>query len=119
MLLNLSLIFLSIAYINSSLNPFNLSLRPSRLYTAISAAWEGVAALKSAVKSAMVKSVSCPIPVIIGVLEVAIAIATSSSLKAHSSSIEPPPLARIITSISSILLRTLMPLEMSLLALIP
>ena len=44
------------------------------------------------------KSVSCPIPAIIGMEQLAIVLATNSELKAHKSSIEPPPLARIIMS---------------------
>jgi len=58
----------------------------------------GVGALKSATKSAIVKSVSCPTPLIIGILESAIALATISSLNGQRSSSDPPPLASIRTS---------------------
>ena len=64
----------------------------------ISAAAVGVAALVSATKSAIVKSVSCPTAAIIGILQSNIALATSSVLYAHRSSIDPPPLPIIITS---------------------
>ena len=63
-----------------------------------SAAADGVGALKSATKSAIVKSVSWPTAEIIGSSESYIALATTSSLKGHKSSSEPPPLATIITS---------------------
>ena len=65
---------------------------------AISAAADGVGALKSATKSAIVKSVSCPTAEIIGIFESYIARATISSLNGHRSSKEPPPLAKIMTS---------------------
>ena len=65
---------------------------------ASSAAADGVGALRSATKSAIVKSVSCPTADIIGILESYIALATIYSLKGHKSSNEPPPLAKIITS---------------------
>ena len=68
--------------------------------TANSAAADGVGALKSATKSAIVKSVSCPTAEITGNSELFIALATHSSLNGHKSSIEPPPLATIITSAS-------------------
>ena len=55
---------------------------------------------KSATKSAIVKSVSCPTAEIIGIFEAKIALATLSSLNAHNSSIEPPPRPTIKTSIS-------------------
>ena len=67
-------------------------------WTASSAAADGVGALKSATKSAIVKSVSCPTADITGNLELNIALATISSLKGHKSSNEPPPLASIRTS---------------------
>ena len=60
--------------------------------TASSAAADGVGALKSATKSAIVKSVSCPTAEIIGIFELYIAFATTSSLKGHKSSNDPPPL---------------------------
>ena len=66
--------------------------------TASSAAADGVGALISATKSAIVKSVSCPTADIIGVAASNIALATHSSLNAHRSSIEPPPRPAIITS---------------------
>lgn len=55
-------------------------------------------ALTSATKSSNVKSVSCPIAEIIRILLLYAALITISSLKPHKSSIEPPPLAMIITS---------------------
>ena len=70
-----------------------------------SAACEGVAALKSATKSDIVKSTSCPTAETIGIEELNIDIANSSSLKFHSSSIEPPPLPIIITSTFFFLLK--------------
>ena len=54
---------------------------------------EGVGARMSATKSAIVKSVSWPTPVITGIDDAAIARATTSSLKAHRSSSDPPPRA--------------------------
>ena len=68
--------------------------------TASSAAADGVGALKSATKSAIVKSVSCPTAEITGNSELYIALATISSLNGHKSSSEPPPLAKIMTSAS-------------------
>ena len=59
--------------------------------TANSAACEGVAARASAAKSDKVKSVSCPTALMIGIFDAAMARTTGSSLKAHRSSIEPPP----------------------------
>ena len=64
----------------------------------ISAAADGVGALKSDTKSEMVKSVSCPTADIIGILELKIACAIFSLLKLIKSSKLPPPLAKIITS---------------------
>ena len=60
----------------------------------------GVAALSSATKSAIVKSVSCPTAEIIGSSDLKIALATISVLKDHKSSIEPPPrqIIRVSTS---------------------
>ena len=66
-----------------------------------SAALEGVAARTSATKSAMVKSVSWPTPAITGTREATMARATTSSLNAQRSSIEPPPRATMMTSTSS------------------
>ena len=75
--------------------------KSTKLGTAISAAPVGVGARKSATKSAIVKSISCPTALIIGILEANIALATISSLNAHKSSIEPPPRPQIITSKSN------------------
>ena len=66
--------------------------------TQSSAAALGVGARRSATKSAMVKSVSCPTALTTGVLHAYMARATTSSLKAHSSSMLPPPRPTIITS---------------------
>ncbi len=65
---------------------------------ASSIAAEGVGALRSATKSAIVKSTSCPTPDIIGIFDAKIALATISSLNAHKSSIDPPPRPTIIRS---------------------
>ncbi|OQA15494.1 MAG: hypothetical protein BWY62_00590 [Firmicutes bacterium ADurb.Bin356] len=62
-----------------------------------SAAAEGVGALRSETKSAIVKSVSCPTALITGILLSKIALATSGSLKAHKSSMLPPPRPTIKT----------------------
>ena len=61
--------------------------------TTSSAAAEGVGARRSATKSAIVKSASWPMPVMIGISDAAIARATTSSLNAQRSSSEPPPRA--------------------------
>ena len=66
--------------------------------TTSSAAADGVAARRSATKSAMVTSVSWPTPEMTGTGEAAMARATTSSLNAHKSSSEPPPRATMITS---------------------
>ena len=63
--------------------------------TASSPASVGVAARLSATKSDIEKSLSCPIAEIMGILHLNILLATPSSLKAHKSSIEPPPLVKI------------------------
>ena len=76
----------------------NFSINSSYEKTVSSAAADGVGALISATKSAIVVSVSCPTADTIGVLHSKIALATISSLNAHKSSIEPPPLPTIITS---------------------
>ena len=55
-----------------------------------------VAARISATKSAIVKSISCPIALIVGIVLAKIARATISSLNAHKSSKEPPP--RVISN---------------------
>ena len=64
-----------------------------------SAAAVGVGARMSAIKSLIVKSISCPTPDIVGIGNVEISRANSSLLKHHKSSIDPPPLAKITTSI--------------------
>ena len=66
--------------------------------TANSAAADGVGALKSATKSDIVKSVSCPTAEIIGISDSYMLSATTFSLNGHKSSKEPPPLANINTS---------------------
>ena len=78
------------------------SSKSSRFGVANSAAADGVGARKpSATKSTMVKSISCPTPLITGIRLLATARATPSSLKHHKSSSEPPPRAMMIVSISS------------------
>ena len=67
-----------------------------------SAAAVGVGARKSAHKSAMVMSVSWPTPDITGTGLFTMACASCSSLKAHKSSMEPPPLTSNITSTSGL-----------------
>ena len=71
------------------------------IITSPTAAAEGVGARTSAAKSAIVKSTSCPIPEMIGIGQATMARAKPSSLKAHRSSSEPPPRARIKTSHSA------------------
>ncbi len=66
--------------------------------TTISAAADGVGARRSATKSAIVTSVSWPTAEIVGTGQPAIARATTSSLKAQRSSIEPPPRPTMTTS---------------------
>ena len=78
-----------------------------------SAAADGVGALTSATKSEMVKSISCPTAEITGIFEAKIALATISSLNAQRSSIEPPPLPTIKTSISLNLFSSSIPLAIS------
>ena len=70
----------------------------ARTGTAISAAAVGVGARRSAAKSISVVSVSCPTALISGIGDSAAARTTASSLKAHRSSIEPPPRATISRS---------------------
>ena len=72
-------------------NSSSVASRSVRFGVASSAAAVGVGARKSLTKSAIVKSVSWPTPLITGMAEPVIARATPSSLKAHKSSIEPPP----------------------------
>ncbi len=68
----------------------------------------GVAARRSAARSVMVKSVSCPTADTTGVLQAATALTTSSSLKAHRSSSEPPPLVTTITSLAPAVLSAIL-----------
>ena len=72
----------------------------SNLVTGVasSAAAVGVAALRSATKSAKVTSVSCPTLEITGKRDSKIARTTISSLKAQRSSMEPPPRPMMRTS---------------------
>ena len=63
-----------------------------------SAAADGVGARRSATKSAMVTSVSCPMAEMTGTEQAAMARATASSLNVHKSSSDPPPRATITTS---------------------
>ena len=72
--------------------------RSEREGAASSAAAVGVGARWSEAKSAMVKSVSCPTPLITGIGQLRMARASASSLKAHRSSMDPPPRAIISTS---------------------
>ena len=69
----------------------SLSLKLKKYSVANSAAAVGVGALKSATKSVIVKSISCPTPEIIGRGKSNISLARLSLLKAHRSSIDPPP----------------------------
>jgi hypothetical protein len=80
---------------------FRAPSQVSRGCATSSAAAVGVGARRSATKSAMVKSVSCPTPADHRHrdFERAMARASRSSLKAHRSSIEPPPRTSRITSI--------------------
>ena len=64
-----------------------------------SAAAVGVGARRSAQKSAMVKSVSCPTPLISGTGLCTMVWARVSSLNAHRSSIAPPPRTSRMASI--------------------
>ena len=97
--LSLELLTLAVMLLYSSDSVFlSLLINSSYEKTVSSAAADGVGALKSATKSAIVVSVSCPTADTTGVLHSKIALATISSLKAHKSSIEPPPLPTIITS---------------------
>src|SRR5712691_2358440 len=74
------------------------SSNPARSGLTSSAAAVGVGARRSATKSAIVKSVSWPIPVTTGIGHARIARATISSLKAHKSSMLPPPRTTNMTS---------------------
>ena len=67
---------------------------------ASSAAAVGVAARWSEAKSVKVVSVSCPTLEMIGRENEATRLTTGSSLKAHKSSMEPPPRPMITTSAS-------------------
>ena len=73
----------------------------SRRATTRSAAADGVGARRSATKSAMVTSVSCPTAEMTGTGQAAMARATISSLNAHRSSIDPPPRPTMTTSTPS------------------
>ncbi len=77
-----------------SMCPKNSSLR----FTTSSAAAEGVAARRSATKSAMVTSVSWPTAEITGTGQAAMARTTASSLNAQRSSSDPPPRPTMTTS---------------------
>ena len=77
--------------------------------TASSAAADGVGARRSAAKSQIVKSVSCPTADITGTRLAAIVRASVSSLNAHKSSIEPPPRPIIIMSTRSAVLNICIP----------
>jgi hypothetical protein len=70
----------------------------ARTGTAISAAAVGVGARTSAAKSHSEVSVSWPTAEMVGIEQAATARTTSSSLKAHRSSIEPPPRATMTRS---------------------
>ena len=59
----------------------------------------GVGTLMSLTKSHTVKSISWPTPEIVGIGKEKISLAKSSLLKHQRSSIEPPPLDRMTTSI--------------------
>ncbi|MPM84275.1 hypothetical protein SDC9_131346 [bioreactor metagenome] len=80
-------------------NPNRRSRRSALSGVANSAAAVGVGARRSAAKSVRVKSTSCPTPLMTGTQLAATARTTPSSLKAHRSSIDPPPRAMRITSI--------------------
>ena len=60
-------------------------------FTTSSAAALGVGARTSAAKSLSVQSISCPTAEITGTFDRTMARTTTSSLKLHRSSIEPPP----------------------------
>ena len=81
--------------------PANERSNSARSGTTRSAAPDGVGARSSATKSAIVKSISWPMPLMIGIGQAKIARATASSLNASRSSSEPPPRARISTSQSA------------------
>ena len=72
-----------------------------------SAAAVGVGDLVSETKSQIVKSISCPTPDIVGIGKANISLASSSLLKHHKSSIEPPPRESMTTSIGLSLLFSL------------
>ena len=78
--------------------PSMRSMSSARTGTAISAAAVGVGARRSATKSISVMSVSWPTAEISGMRLAAAARTTISSLKAHRSSIEPPPRATMMRS---------------------
>ena len=72
--------------------------KSSRRATTSSAAWDGVAARRSAARSVSVTSISWPTAEIVGMRQAATARTTFSSLKADRSSREPPPRATMTTS---------------------
>ncbi len=74
-----------------------------------SPAADGVGALISLTKSLIVKSTSWPTADTVGILPLNISYAKSLLLKAQSSSIDPPPLPKIITSTDFSLLKYLIP----------
>ena len=89
---------------------------PTPSGTTSSAAADGVGALRSAIRSEMVTSISCPTAETIGIVDPDIALATGSSLKAQRSSIEPPPRPTMITSGSPVATKSLIASEISLAA---
>ena len=74
-----------------------------------SPAADGVGALISLTKSLIVKSTSWPTADTVGILLLNISYAKSLLLKAQSSSIDPPPLPKMITSTDFSLLKYLIP----------
>ena len=81
-----------------SVNSFTRRSSSAAEGTINSAAALGVGARRSATKSAIVKSTSCPTAETIGTTAAAIARATISSLNSHKSSMLPPPRAMTIKS---------------------
>ena len=81
------------------LNSFNLSISLKLNSVTSSAEAVGVGTLMSHTKSQIVKSISWPTPDIVGIGYEKISLAKSSLLKHQRSSIEPPPLEIITTSI--------------------
>ena len=83
---------------SAACRPSSWRSRLARSGATISAAAVGVGARRSAAKSAMVKSVSWPTPLITGMVQARMARATASSLKAQRSSMLPPPRQTISAS---------------------